>query len=142
MCAYVCAYVFAYVYVSARVYMCIRVCLCAHAYTCTSEHVHVETGRGSWVASSVTVYLIFFLRQGLSRNLELDKLTTLAGQRAWGPSCLYIPSPGITSAHSWGVFYILGFKLGFSCFCSKHLICPVSHPPQPLNCSAIQDQLR
>lgn len=48
------------VYVFARVYMCIRVCLCAHAYTCTSGHMHVEAGRGSWVASSVTVYLIFF----------------------------------------------------------------------------------
>lgn len=65
---------------------------CLHKYVCRGQRLTLD------VLLNLSPHC-FFLRQGLSLNLEFNDSARLAGQEAWRSSCLCLRDTRITGTH-------------------------------------------
>lgn len=68
-----------------------------NVHVCTSMCVEARGWR--WMSFSISLHIVFFLRQGLSLNLEFNDSARLAGQEAWRFYCLCLHDTRITGTH-------------------------------------------
>lgn len=83
---------------SVQACLCLRMCMCVFTLVCTP--VYVEVGGQPWVSCLISSPSV--LIQGVSLNLELNSLASLAGQ--WTPG-----TPVLAHARCWDCSILLHF---------------------------------
>ena len=93
--------------------------------------------------SSSINYLPYYLKQGLSLNLELMNLARTAGQQVPGILCLQLPSSGITGTAYYHVTHFTWMlEPELILMCAQKVLYPRNHFHGPLKHIALNQHKR
>lgn len=126
-------------FVCIYVYTCMGKHMCTYMYVCSPMSILVEArGCFRYHAPFVPCLIFFFLRQGLSLNIELTILAWFTGSWAlemWALGIylcppIFTPNAEVTDecCCAWLLWRFQGSELRSSCLCSRHFTTELSPP--------------